>query len=125
MTQKNPPRKYRLTAVNEDGSEEVIKEAISLHTMAISDIEPGIFPVVFVSKEDLKDAYLTRGRKLTKVRRITIDQMTNEDMIDLAGDMWAVVMKTVFRDSIIDSMEKQIERYHARVRARAGVPDTS
>lgn len=119
---RKQPKKLQLIAVYEGDEREILKEAISLHTIAISDIEPGIFPVLFVSKKDIRDAYIAHGGRLTKTLRSTIDQMTDEDMIDLAGDMWADIMKAAFRDSITDNMDKQVERYHQRVRDRARGP---
>jgi len=116
---KKQPKKYQLIAVNEDDSIEVQKEAVSLHSLALSDIEPGSFPVTFVSKDDIRYVYRRCGGRLPKTLRNTIDNMTDADMADLADDMENAFADSLFWDAITDNMDKFVERYHARVRDRA------
>jgi hypothetical protein len=118
MSKKKLPKKYQLIAVNEDDSIKVLKEAVSLESLSISDINPGYFPVAFVAKDDIVLAYRRHGGRLSKTMRNTINSMIDVDMVHLADLMQDRFRDTEFWDSITDNMELFVEQYHASVRNR-------
>lgn len=119
MPRKKTPTKYQVVAIYENGRVEVLKEAVSLHSLASSDINPGSFPITFVTKDDLREVYRRYGGRLPHAVKHTIDQMTDADMTTLADKMECDFVESLYWDSIIDNMDEHVERYHARVRRRS------
>lgn len=77
--------KYIVAEVD-GGLTKVLKEADSLNKLANMDIIPGIFPAVFISREDVAralDMDYEEGDELPE----RIAKLTDEEMIDICYDV--------------------------------------
>lgn len=88
---EQPEGSYQVIRLNNDGTTTVLKEAYSLSDLAHSDIDPGFFPITFVSKDDVKAALRRDKGDYSEdpdpVIDPKVDALCDTDMRGLAEDM--------------------------------------
>ena len=100
---------------------QILKEADSLFKLSRVDIEPGIFPAVFVSRDDIKRALNvdsesyesdfegTENIAKEKIRRKLIEEkisnLTDREMIDISCDLQNAYVDGRYWDDLADICE--------------------
>jgi hypothetical protein len=69
------------------GTFKVLKEADSLEKLSNMDILPGIFPAVFISREDVEHALYFEDYEEGELLHENISKLTDEDMVDICFDL--------------------------------------
>lgn len=99
---------FVVAETNDLGGYTILKQADSLVKLSNMDILPGIFPSVFISREDVAralDMDYEEGDELPK----KIAKLTDEEMMDICSD---VQNQYVSYGSYWDDIEAQCEDLH-------------
>lgn len=99
---------FVVAETNDLGGYTILKQADSLVKLSNMDIVPGIFPAVFISREDVAralDMDYEEGDELPE----RIAKLTDEEMIDICSD---VQNQYVSYGSYWDDIEAQCEDLH-------------
>jgi hypothetical protein len=67
----------------------IIREADSLVVLSHMDVDPGLFPAVFVTREDIKGALSVdfEPENLDEEVQDRIERLTDVEMIEIASDL--------------------------------------
>jgi len=102
---------YAIIAVNLDGTfGEVVRREATLSALAHLDIDPGYYPVTFISRDDIRGIYQQRPKSPENIEEI-ISGMTDFDMRELASDMGDDYVNQLYWPSMEILFEEKFEKY--------------
>ena len=101
---------YAIVAVNLDGTfGEIVRRDATLSALAHSDIDPGFFPITFITKDDIRGIYQQQPMSPENIEEI-ISGMTDYDMMELASDMGDDYVNQLYWSSMEILFEEKFEK---------------